>query len=157
MLKYHSTYIGFREIPDEISLCINISNCPNNCEECHSPWLLKDEGTPLTYVELKRLIKKNQGISCVCFMGGDREPWEVKRLANLIVEDTDLKTAWYSGKEHLMNLSVNSAFDYVKIGPYNKKYGPLDSKTTNQQLFEFDRQSCTLNDITYKFWNDNRN
>ena len=47
MLKYHSSYIGFREIPDGITICINISNCPNNCVGCHSPWLLKNEGIKL--------------------------------------------------------------------------------------------------------------
>lgn len=152
MLKYHSTYIGFREIPDEISLCINITNCPNNCKGCHSPWLQKDEGIPLTYVELKKLIQSNKGITCVCFMGGDKEPWEIKRLASLIKEETDLKTAWYSGKDYLMDLSVNIAFDYVKIGPYIEEFGPLDSKTTNQQLFKFDWKTCILDNITYKFW-----
>ena len=58
MLKYVDTLVGFREIPDEISLCINISNCPNNCEGCHSSYLKKDIGTPLTYIELKNLLKK---------------------------------------------------------------------------------------------------
>lgn len=152
MLKYHSTYIGFREIPDEISLCINLTNCPNNCKGCHSPWLKEDSGTPLTYIELKRLIKDNKGITCVCFMGGDKEPWEIKRLASHIKEETNLKTAWYSGKDYLMNLSVNTTLDYVKIGPYIEEFGPLDSKTTNQQLFKFDWKTCTLDNITYKFW-----
>ena len=152
MLKYVDTLVSFQEIPDEISLCINISNCPNNCKGCHSPWLREDNGTPLTYTELKRLIHNNKGITCVCFMGGDKEPWEIKRLAALIKEETDLKTAWYSGKDYLMNLSTNTAFDYVKIGPYIEEFGPLDSKTTNQQLFKFDWKTCTLDNITYKFW-----
>lgn len=155
MLKYHSTYIGFREIPDEISLCINLTNCPNNCKGCHSPWLLEDIGIPLTYNEILNLIKINKGISCICFMGGDKEPWEVKRLALLIKEEFEnLKTAWYSGKEHLQNLNIITAFDYVKIGPYIKEFGSLDNKTTNQQLFKFDWKTCTLENITYKFWND---
>lgn len=152
MLKYHSTYIGFREIPDEISLCINLTNCPNNCKGCHSPWLKEDKGTPLTYIELKKLINNNKGITCICFMGGDKEPWEVKRFASLIKEETNLKTAWYSGKEDLIDLKTSINFDYIKIGPYIEEFGPLDSKTTNQQLFKFDWKTCTLNNITYKFW-----
>ena len=28
MLKYVDTLVTFSEIPDEISLCINVSNCP---------------------------------------------------------------------------------------------------------------------------------
>ena len=62
-LKYVDTLVSFSEIPDEISLCINISNCPNNCKGCHSPWLKEDSGTPLTYMELKRLIKDNKNIA----------------------------------------------------------------------------------------------
>ena len=59
MLKYHSSYIGFREIPDEISLCINITNCPNNCKGCHSPWLKEDVGEDLNIESLNTLINKN--------------------------------------------------------------------------------------------------
>jgi anaerobic ribonucleoside-triphosphate reductase activating protein len=164
MLKYHSSYIGFREIPDEISLCINISNCPNNCEKCHSPWLLKDEGTPLTYVELINLIKNNKGITCVCFMGGDREPWEINRLAQRVTE-LDLKSAWYSGKQEL-SVSINPKFfHYIKLGPYIEEKGPLDNPNTNQKLYKTEYigdkstglSKLEMIDITNKFWNDNRN
>ena len=94
MLKYLNSEITFAEIPDEITLCINITNCCFSCANCHSPWLREDTGTPLTYTELTKLIKQNTGISCVCFMGGDKEPWEVVRLAKLIREDfPNLKTA----------------------------------------------------------------
>ena len=78
MLKYVDTLVSFQEIPDEISLCINISNCPNNCPGCHSAYLKDDVGTPLTYTELMRILKDIRGITCVCFMGGDKEPWEIQ-------------------------------------------------------------------------------
>ena len=94
MLKYSNYEITFAEIPDEITLCINLTNCPHKCAGCHSPWLREDTGTPLTYGELIKLIKQNTGISCVCFMGGDKEPGEVVRLSKLIREDfPNLKTA----------------------------------------------------------------
>lgn len=32
MVKYTDIQVTFREIPDEITLCINISGCPNHCE-----------------------------------------------------------------------------------------------------------------------------
>lgn len=155
MLKYHSTYIGFREIPDEVSLCINLTNCPNNCIGCHSPHLREDIGTELSNDEVLNLIKANSGITCICFMGGDNDTETLKNLAILVKQVfKNIKTAWYSGKDYLMNLSTNHAFDYVKIGPYIKEFGPLDSKTTNQQLFKFDWEKCTLKNITYRFWND---
>lgn len=86
MLKYSNYEITFAEIPDEISMCINITNCPYSCIDCHSPWLREDSGTDLTYAELMKLIKQNQGISCICFMGGSREPIELSRLAKFIKE-----------------------------------------------------------------------
>lgn len=154
MLKYHSTYVGFREIPDEISLCINISNCPNKCKECHSPHLLKDVGEPLTYIELVRLIKANSGITCVCFMGGDREYWEVERLSKAIKDDFDIKIAWYSGNDDFHDCVDYTNFNYVKIGSYNSKYGPLNLNTTNQTMFKIDTSLgvCQFVDITNKFW-----
>lgn len=154
MLKYHSTYIGFREIPDEISLCINISNCPNNCEGCHSPWLKEDVGTPLSFVELTKLIQENIGITCVCFMGGDRYPREVEHLSKNTREMfPNLKTAVYSGVQDIQEWDF-TLFNYVKLGPYIKNKGPLDKKTTNQQLLKIgDGEGCAMvYDITYKFW-----
>lgn len=153
MLKYADTLVSFQEVPDEISLCISITNCCNMCEGCHSPWLREDSGTPLTYIELTSLIKKNKGISCVCFMGGDREPWEVVRLATLVKEDFPaLKTAWYSGNN---DSKYKYSFDYVKLGPYIKELGPITEKTTNQRMYMMlpdgeDRKHVL--DITYKFW-----
>lgn len=154
MLKYIDTLVGFSEIPNEITLCINISNCPNNCEGCHSPWLSKDEGTPLTYVELKSLINKNKGITCVCFMGGDKEPWEVQRLAKLIQEDFDIKVGWYSGKDKMWEGIDLTYFDYVKIGSYKKDLGPLNNPTTNQILYKVyhTEESTIIVDITNLFW-----
>lgn len=154
MIRYVDTLVGFREIPDEITLCINISNCPNNCPGCHSSWLLKDEGIPLTYVELKSLINNNKGITCVCFMGGDKEPWEIQRLAKLVNEDFDIKVGWYSGKDEIWNGIDLQYFNFVKIGSYQKDLGPLDSPTTNQRLYRVyhTEVSTVLMDITYVFW-----
>ena len=51
-MKYTDTQITFSEFPDEIALCINISNCPFHCPGCHSPELWEDIGTELTYDEV---------------------------------------------------------------------------------------------------------
>ena len=157
MLKYVDTLVSFQEVPDEISLCINISNCPNHCKGCHSQYLLEDIGKPLTDETLQTLIKQNTGISCVCFMGGDKESWEVVRLAKLIREDfPEIKTAWYSGSE---SVDHQNQFNYVKTGPYIESLGPLNSKTTNQRMLEYNLStdlgpSWYMRDITYKFWKD---
>jgi len=36
MLKYTTAQVVFSEIPDEITLAINLSNCPIHCPNCHS-------------------------------------------------------------------------------------------------------------------------
>lgn len=47
MLKYVDARVVFQEIPDEITLAINISNCPCHCKGCHSQYLAEDIGKPL--------------------------------------------------------------------------------------------------------------
>ena len=154
MLKYVDTLVSFQEVPDEISLCINLSNCPNNCIGCHSAYLKEDVGTALTYIELRKLISENKGISCVCFMGGDKEPWEINRLAKLVREDFSLKTAWYSGKAELHEDIKVTNFNYIKLGPYIEEFGPLNSPTTNQVMLRIDHLAGRpfVVDITSKFW-----
>lgn len=153
MLKYVDTLVSFQEIPDEISLCINISNCPNNCPGCHSAYLKDDIGTPLTYTELMRILKDIRGITCVCFMGGDKEPWEIQRLAQF-VKEKGLKVAWYSGKQELHEDVRLANFDYVKLGPYIEELGPLTSPTTNQVMYKIDHLADRpfVVDITSRFW-----
>lgn len=72
-MKYVNTEVVFREVPNEITLAINISNCPFHCIHCHSKYLWDDIGEVVTNDVLKELITKNEGISCVCFMGGEIE------------------------------------------------------------------------------------
>lgn len=156
MLKYVDTLVSFQEVPDEISLCINISNCPCHCEGCHSPYLAEDIGTDLTWDELEKLIKSNIGISCVCFMGGDSCPDYIEQLALFLKYQSwyPLKVAWYSGRSSIPNdLDINF-FDYIKVGPYIPKLGGLDKETTNQIIYKVDNGN--LIDITYRFKHDSK-
>ena len=68
-MKFVDTQVVFEEIPDEITLCINVSNCVFHCPDCHSKHLWKDIGNILDEKSIDELIDKNKGISCVCFMG----------------------------------------------------------------------------------------
>lgn len=75
MLKYAGYDIVFQEIPDEVTLALNLSGCPNGCPGCHSPHLQRDEGEALTPGALERLLERyGREITCVCFMGGDAAP-----------------------------------------------------------------------------------
>ena len=71
MLKFVDFKVTFSEVPDEISLCINLSGCPHKCKGCHSEYLQQDIGTVLTTQMLDKIIESNSGVTCVCFMGGD--------------------------------------------------------------------------------------
>ena len=62
MVKYYNYDIVFAEIPDETTLALNITNCPNRCRGCHSPHLQKDIGRILDDDELKTLLD-NSAIS----------------------------------------------------------------------------------------------
>lgn len=84
MLKYVDTKIVFQEIPDEITLCINLSNCPCHCKGCHSDYLAEDIGQVLTFSRIEKLLKNNKGVTAICFMGGDNDPKLVNHYASLI-------------------------------------------------------------------------
>lgn len=160
MLKYVDAKIVFAEVPNEITLAINISNCPCNCKECHSSYLAENIGEPLTERALEKLIKENKGITCISFMGGDSDPEEINRLAQHVsycYGGEELLIAWYSGRQELSKDIDIKNFNYIKLGPYVKELGPLNSKTTNQRFYEVLRVSklgekYILNDITYLFW-----
>lgn len=150
MLKYVDTLVSFSEVPDEITLCINISNCPCHCKGCHSSYLAEDIGNVLNLQALTSLIDSNSGITCVCIMGGDANSSKVDDIAQDIKEYyPKLKVAWYSGKQELSKDINLEFFDFIKLGPYIEELGPLNSKTTNQRFYKVENNK--LIDITYKF------
>ncbi len=139
MLKYTDYDIVFQEIPNEVTLAINLSNCPHNCKGCHSPQLMLDIGNNLTEEVITQLLKKYGSlITCICFMGGDASPTSVEDLANFIKTTTSgkIKTAWYSGEEKLKPERKINNFDFIKLGPYREDLGGLSSKNTNQRLYK---------------------
>ena len=138
MLKYANYDVVFQEVPDEVTLAINISNCPNQCPGCHSKYLWDNVGKNLDMNELNRLVEQYEtGITCVCFMGGDAEPKEVADMAwQLKNSHSNLKMAWYSGKNELPQNVSTDHFDYIKLGRYVAELGPLDSVTTNQRMIK---------------------
>ena len=154
MVKFVDTMVTFSEFPDEISLCINISNCPCHCPSCHSSYLSEDIGSLLTMRKLKELIESNEGITCVGFMGGDAEPHYINTLAQQVKESTNLKVGWYSGRQELARVINLRWFDYIKLGPYIEEQGPLDNPNTNQKMFRIKHTifSDISKDITNKFW-----
>lgn len=155
-MKYLDVQVVFREIPDEIALAINITNCPFKCKGCHSPELWQDIGDELTFEEMDRLIALHPGITCVCLMGGGA--FEIWDMCDYIHERyPNLKFAWYTGMEwiDLYNLGISHQMhklDYVKFGPYKEECGPLNSPTTNQVVFKREKNGSMTN-ITSRYWN----
>ena len=153
MIKYVDTLVCFSEVPDEITLAINISGCPIRCPNCHSKYLWEDIGESLDRDSLYSLIENHKGITCVAFMGGDANPNDINNLAEFIrAKYPKLKIAWYSGRQELSNDINLECFDYIKLGPYMEEFGPLNSRSTNQRMYKV--HNGELEDITNKFWKE---
>ena len=150
MLKYFDKAIVFQEIPDEVSLAINITNCPHRCKNCHSPYLREDIGKELTYEELDSLLKNriNQNVSCILFMGGDSSHSDIVDLSNYIHTKYKYKVAMYSGDD-IVDYDLLNCLDYYKYGSYQEDKGGLDKITTNQVMLSIEKGE--IKDITKKF------
>ena len=153
MLKYVNTDVVFQEITDEVTLAINLSNCPCRCPGCHSQYLWDDIGLPLDTDAIDDFVRKfGADITCIAFMGGDGDPKGVNMLAQYIHEEhPQFKVAWYSGRLRIPREVNKQDFDYIKVGPYIRHLGPLKSPTTNQRLYRQDEDG-SFEDITSRFW-----
>lgn len=151
-MKYVNTDVVFQEIPDEVTLAVNISNCPCRCKGCHSRYLWDDVGTPLTAEAIDGLMEKyGNGITCLCFMGGDADPCGVAALARYVHGAYPaVKVGWYSGRSFVRNGVDSGVFDYIKLGPYVEKLGGLKSPSTNQRLYRRNEDGSMV-DITPLF------
>jgi len=122
-MKFLSYDIVFQEIPDEVTLAINISNCPNCCEDCHSPHLRENTGEELTENVISGLLEKyGNAVTCVCFMGGDCSPEEVLKLA-CFVRKLPQKNA-NDAKKHKLAQIKNKSILYI---PDYKLYSFCDN------------------------------
>ncbi len=153
MLKYVNTGVVFQEVPDEVTLAINLSNCPCHCPGCHSKYLWEDIGLPLDTAAIDSFVKKyGKDITCIAFMGGDSDPRSVNHLAQYIHEEhPQYKVAWYSGRLRVPAFVNKADFDYLKVGPYIRHLGPLSKQTTNQRMYR-KKSDNEFEDITYRFW-----
>lgn len=153
MLKYVNTGVVFQEIPDEVTLAINISNCPCHCPGCHSSYLAEDIGEVLDEAAIDKFVEQySSDITCIAFMGGDAEPENLSELAlYLRRKHPQLKVAWYSGRLRIPSAIDKNRYDFIKVGPYIRHLGPLSKPTTNQRLYRI-LPDGTMNDITARFW-----
>lgn len=158
MIKYvpEMTSVVMEEIPDMVTLAVDISNCTGLCEGCHSPFLRKDVGVELTLAVIDKLLADNFGVNCFLFLGEGNDREALMSVASYIrTVYPDVSLAIYSGRENVED-DIYAIFDYVKVGPYRPDCGPLNSTTTNQRLYRVSHHDgqCrfTLQDITSRFW-----
>ena len=148
-LKYASYSIALQEVPDEISLVINITGCPYKCDGCHSEYLWDYYGEYLSD-KIDDLIAQYKGLfTCVCFMGGDQNMSELLEV-NEYCKWLGYKTCLYSGSDDIGLLDYK-CFDYIKLGAYMKDLGGLDVITTNQKMYKL--VDGLYVDITYRLQN----
>ncbi len=142
-LKYISYAIVFQEVPNEITLAFNISGCPHHCEGCHSQYLWEYEGDNLLE-NMENIIKQyNNYITCICFMGGDQNMYELG-LALKQCKKMGYKTCVYSGLDYIQYFeSLIPLLDWIKIGRY-------DESMKSDNHIEYGVKLATLNQHLYK-------
>lgn len=170
-LKFLNTSIGFREVPDEISLLINITNCPCRCAGCHSPELWEDAGKLLDLESLQSLLlsyayRLKSPVTCITFLGDGGNMEDLGKLVEYCHKKGFL-TCIYTGNTGVYEAVVHSrqTLDYIKVGRYMKEMGPLDSPSTNQRFYKIHYlqlqdgtdNGWSLENITYKFRHKNEN
>lgn len=121
MIKYVGYDIVFREIPDETTLAINLSNCPCHCKGCHSSYLAGDVGEVLTVSKIEGMIESNKGITAVCFMGGDNNPKLINHYASVI-------------RKHMVTRVVDTFTTNKDINLPKTVHVPAGSKVTITEL-----------------------
>ena len=140
-LKYINYAIVFQEVPDEISLAINISGCRYRCRGCHSKHLWEYKGNYLLE-DLEDIINSNEFITCVCFMGGDQNMKELEEAIS-ICKKHNLKTCLYTGNENIKNFTkIFPWLDWIKIGRYD------DTKLSDNHI-EYGIKLASMNQHIY--------
>lgn len=148
MIKFlpELTSVVLEEIPDKVTLALEISSCQGHCVACHSPYLRRDIGEELTVEKMSGQLEENFGVNCLLFLGEGSDREMLLRLArDFRLLHPAVELAIYSGREAVEE-DFYQVFDYVKVGPYIEEFGPLNERTTNQRLY-YHRE-----DITYRFW-----
>ena len=155
-MKYLNYAVTFQEVPNEVSLVLNITNCPHRCEGCHSPELRENIGRPVLDDFESLLDKHKDIITCVCFMGGDNDGVDGLLKCISICKRRGLKTCLYTGRANAWDTFILLELDYCKMGPYIEELGGLDSPTTNQRFYKrtnfADGKGYMIEDITSTFW-----
>ena len=153
MLHYTEVCLSPLEIPREVSICLYISGCRNSCPHCHYPALRQVDFGDLLAIYYREILSAYAPYAtCVCFLGeGENTPITRKEFAYFsgIAHHMRLKTGLYSGRDVSIEPWMH-IFDYIKLGSYQEKCGPLSSPSTNQVLYR--NLNGIYKNCTHLFW-----
>lgn len=151
-LKYIGYTIACQEVPDEVSIVFNISDCPYKCRGCHSQYLWEYDGKYISD-DIESILYQYENLAtCVCFMGGDQNLPEIKEMLKQC-KLHGFKTCIYSGSNDVDTFKdVYNEIDYLKIGEYKEELGGLKNKSTNQVFYK-KNDVGEYEDCTYLFQN----
>ena len=139
MLKYTDYTIVFQEVPDEVSLAINLSGCPYRCKGCHSPHLQQETGEELSERVLSGLLQSYaHAITCVCLWEVTPKVEAVCRLATYCSYRMGRETQKQPGIRETISLILQAAgcFDYVKTGPFLEALGRIRPKNDQPTIIQ---------------------
>ena len=158
MIKYASHAVTFAEVPDEVCLTIQVTNCPYRCKGCHSSYLQQDIGVDLEK-DLPDLLEQYKGrVTCVCFMGSGMDWVALARCIDM-AHAYGFRVALYTGNDFDSRMKDwlssgilrNGVPEYIKTGTYVEPCGGLDNPNTNQRMWRI-RNDFTYENITSRFW-----
>ncbi len=118
------TSVVLEEIPDRVSLAVDISNCRGNCVGCHSPFLKQDIGEELTPGVIDSLVADNFGVNCFLFLGEGQDPGTLLDLARY-ARGKGLEVALYSGREEVEPVFLGG-FRLCKAGTLQARVRALE-------------------------------
>ena len=156
MIRFVSTEITFREVPNEVCRSFSISNCGLHCPNCHSPELQQDYGRELDENLFTQFLYRDEDtVSCYVFLGEGNDSKKLKRLLTLC-KRKNYKTCVYTGHKGIdVGNTYFGLIDYIKVGAYIEELGGLESPTTNQRFYKltysYDTNTVGYTDLTYKF------
>jgi len=156
MIRFLNTALTFQEVPDEVSLCVNVTNCPHRCPGCHSPELREDAGRDLELSLPVLLQKFGSDMTCVCLMGEGNDIDALVRCLS-VIRAHGFKTCLYTGCDKPSDvLQAIPYLDYLKLGRWDHELGGLDRSTTNQRMYRLTVDPSNpgypdFHDITWKF------
>lgn len=155
-IPVYSHGVTMNEIPDKISLVINLGKCECHCKGCHSDYLWDtyecDEQTP---EELLSLIKSYKSVTnTVLFMGGNRNHMDFEEFAETVLKplhNLGINIGIYLGAWDAMDLFTACKYcRWVKVGAYREELGGLDNPDTNQLFLEVQNYKFHKGDTGWK-------